>query len=314
MGPVPVHLHFHGSGYIFPGHGTDGAFCSYLCKTLGIIVLDCDYRKFPSPFPNAYNDCLDLVEWCFSQADSGWDASKLTISGKSAGGGLALAVASTKNLKDKIKAVTCLYPPTDFRKSGQSHTSRQSFRSQKYDSGMPLTSGMVKLCDDAYVLDSTDRNDPRLSTILARAEDFPRHVWVGTGSCDILFVSEMSKRESNVGCVLANIFVNLWSLLSSSFWFSLCHRTKASISSSIFRIKVVQMLTLCSWRSRMKVTHSMASARKALCLRREKTKPMKPYVEPSELVGQTRTSQKEKLKKTAYLSASLPGLAKHVNQ
>lgn len=152
-----------------------------------MIVLDCDYRKFPSPFPAAYHDCLDLIQWCSLQVNR-WDVNNISLGGKSAGGGLALSAALNLNI---IKSVTALYPPTDFRQPRTNVRFQQPSITKSYDSGLPLTFWMVGVCEDAYVLDSTDREDSRLSIILAKAKSFPQLVWVGTGSCDILYVSTM---------------------------------------------------------------------------------------------------------------------------
>lgn len=85
-----------------------------------------------------------------------------------------------------------LYPPTDFRTvlgEGKVLPRDEPAPSKEYDSGMPLTQGMVKLCDQAYILDSTNREDPKLSVILRKAENFPKKAWIAIGEADILFVS-----------------------------------------------------------------------------------------------------------------------------
>lgn len=92
-------------------------------------------------------------------------------------------------LPNVIKSVTALYPPTDFRKPEFNVRVQQPSISKSYDSGVPLTFWMVGVCEDAYLLDSTDREDPKLSVILAKAKSFPKHICVVTGDCDILYVS-----------------------------------------------------------------------------------------------------------------------------
>jgi len=161
-----------------------------LSSRLQCIVLDCDYRKFPSPFPAACHDALDLLGWA-SEQTTRWDVNRLTVGGRSAGGGLALSISSTSPSSKVVKAVVVLYPPTDFRiaKAKDLLPRDQPAPAKTFDSGMPLTKGMVKLCDDAYVLKTTNREDSKLSVILGNASDFPKTVWVATGEADILFVS-----------------------------------------------------------------------------------------------------------------------------
>lgn len=212
---LPVHLNFFGSGYLFDTHGKDWKFCSYFAKRLNMIVLDCDYRTFPHAFPSAYNDCVDLVKWCSSRTDRGWDVNKISIAGRSSGGNLALSVSST--FPDLIKSVVSLYPPTDFRISATDERFLKS-PSQVSRAGMPLTRSMLKLCDQAYVLPGIDREDPRLSVIFGKASSFPQHVWVACGNADILYVSsEPTRPRKEVPRFCSFLFFVLFFFTTFSF-------------------------------------------------------------------------------------------------
>lgn len=50
----PVHINWHGSGFVLPCLGGDVDFCTYMVQKLQITILDADYRKAPeNPFPAA---------------------------------------------------------------------------------------------------------------------------------------------------------------------------------------------------------------------------------------------------------------------
>ncbi len=91
----PVHVNFHGGGYVVRGLRYDDALCRYLAAEAGVIVVDVDYVVAPQhPFPAPPRQAFDVVQWVAGHgAAHGWDGDRLTIGGQSAGGGLAAAVA-----------------------------------------------------------------------------------------------------------------------------------------------------------------------------------------------------------------------------
>ena len=93
-GPVPVHVNFHGGGYVLPLSEGDDPLCRYLAAA-GVAVVNVDYVLAPQhPFPAAPHQAHDVVAWVATHAaEQGWDGSRLTVGGQSAGGGLAAAVA-----------------------------------------------------------------------------------------------------------------------------------------------------------------------------------------------------------------------------
>ena len=82
--PVPVHINFHGSGFVLPLLGADAELCQLVADSLDCIVIDGDYAKAPEfPFPNGLNDVLDIVSWVISQPDR-FDTNRVTIGGQPA--------------------------------------------------------------------------------------------------------------------------------------------------------------------------------------------------------------------------------------
>jgi acetyl esterase/lipase len=107
--PVPVRVHrpagadgllpcvysIHGGGYLLGSYSMDDARFDGWCPALGVVGVSVEYRLAPeTAYPGPLEDCYRGLEWTFDHAaDLGVDRSRLGITGVSAGGGLAAAVA-----------------------------------------------------------------------------------------------------------------------------------------------------------------------------------------------------------------------------
>ena len=93
--PYPIHLDIHGGGYIAGDLDTDGQICRDICKGADCAVVSVDYRLAPeTTWPGSSDDCYAALLWIAREgAGLGFDISKLTIGGESAGGGHAAALA-----------------------------------------------------------------------------------------------------------------------------------------------------------------------------------------------------------------------------
>ena len=93
--PSPAILHFHGGGYVagLPEMAR-GILATYAAE-LGAVVVSVDYRLAPEhPYPAALDDGYTALAWLHREAASvGVDASRIAVSGDSAGGGLAAGLA-----------------------------------------------------------------------------------------------------------------------------------------------------------------------------------------------------------------------------
>lgn len=91
----PIHVNFHGGGFIFPQNEDDDMYCARIAAGIGGIVVDVDYALSPDyPFPTAFEQCYEVTRWAFSKCQE-WDADekRVSVGGQSAGGALAAAVA-----------------------------------------------------------------------------------------------------------------------------------------------------------------------------------------------------------------------------
>src|SRR5690606_2201145 len=86
-----VVLYYHGGGFILGGLESHDDVCAEICARTGYEVVSVDYRLVPEhTHPAAYDDSLAAFEWAAKTY-----AQPIVLSGDSAGGNLAAAVAHT---------------------------------------------------------------------------------------------------------------------------------------------------------------------------------------------------------------------------
>ncbi|MGW0894137.1 alpha/beta hydrolase [Saccharopolyspora sp. NPDC002578] len=91
----PLHVNFHGGGFVLGLTELDDPLCRLIAGTAGVAVLNVDYVLAPQhPFPAAPRQVAEVTRWAAEHgARHGWDGSRLSVGGQSAGGSLAAAVA-----------------------------------------------------------------------------------------------------------------------------------------------------------------------------------------------------------------------------
>ena len=96
----PLHVNFHGGGFIFPQDGDDDLYCAHVALGIHGIVLDVDYAcSDQNPYPAAVNQAYAVTEWAFAHcAEWGADPKRVSMGGHSAGGNL-VAVTAIKALE-----------------------------------------------------------------------------------------------------------------------------------------------------------------------------------------------------------------------
>lgn len=159
-GPLPaVHVNFHGGGYVMRGAVLDDPLCRMIAAIAGVVVVNVDYVVAPQHrFPDLPQQAYDVVSWVARNgAEHGWDGSRLTVGGQSAGGGLAAAAARLAlELKEpKIILQVLHYPPLDLSVPASTKTSTIAKPA--------LKPWMGEVFDSAYVPDSAQRVDRLVS-------------------------------------------------------------------------------------------------------------------------------------------------------
>ncbi|KAF4231165.1 hypothetical protein CNMCM8980_005109 [Aspergillus fumigatiaffinis] len=177
--PAPVLVNFHGSGFVNPLHGSDDEFCKYIVEETGFAVLDCSYRLSPeNKFPAPVHDAEDAVRWVLSHPEE-FDASRLSISGFSAGGILSLVLSSVVFPQGTFKNVLAFYPPTDMVQEN----------TEKIAPDTSIDPAPIELLDafiQCYYANSEDVRSVLASPAVIPAEEFSDRIFLVTAACDRL--------------------------------------------------------------------------------------------------------------------------------
>ncbi|MGQ4387979.1 alpha/beta hydrolase fold domain-containing protein [Streptomyces sp. SAS_270] len=157
--PPPVHVNFHGGGYVMPLTEIDDPLCRFLAAQAGVVVINVDYvvapqHRFPAPPRQAY----EVVRWVAAHGEqNGWDGTRLSVGGQSAGGGLAAAVArqALEEGGPSLALQVLHYPPLDLATSA---------KDKRAAIAKPLLRPwMAEVFDSSYVPDPRDRADRLVS-------------------------------------------------------------------------------------------------------------------------------------------------------
>jgi triacylglycerol lipase len=117
--PMPAILHMHGGGYVFGAPDGDATKHLEMVAELGCVIVSVDYRLAPETrFPGPIEDCYAALRFLHEHAgELGVDRDRIAVSGDSAGGGLAAALALLARDRGEVKLVFqhLIYPMLDDR-------------------------------------------------------------------------------------------------------------------------------------------------------------------------------------------------------
>jgi acetyl esterase len=91
----PALFYIHGGGFMLGGLHTEDERCEIYSAQGECIVVGIDYRLAPEhPFPAAFEDCVDVLDWiALNATEFGIDPRRIAVGGNSAGGALAAGIA-----------------------------------------------------------------------------------------------------------------------------------------------------------------------------------------------------------------------------
>jgi len=122
VGPFPLLVFFHGSGFVLCSLDTHDGMCRNLCAGAECVVASVDYSLAPEhKFPVGIDDCLDATRWAAAHAaELGADPARVAVAGDSAGANMAAVTAL--RVRDEGGPALCgqllLYPVTDYHTPG----------------------------------------------------------------------------------------------------------------------------------------------------------------------------------------------------
>jgi acetyl esterase len=165
LGPYPILVFFHGSGFVLCSLNTHDGMCRNLSAGADCLVVSVDYRLAPEhKFPAAVDDCVFATRWVADHAtELNGDAPHLVIAGDSAGGNIAAATAL--RLRDEGGPPLCgqllLYPVTDYHTPGTPSYAANA-------EGYGLTRDTMRWFWDHYLTDPSESSNPYAAPLRAR--------------------------------------------------------------------------------------------------------------------------------------------------
>jgi len=182
-GPFPVLLYFHGGAWALGNLDMEEDTCLALARETPCIAVSVDYRLAPEhPFPAALEDCYAVLQWAAGKGSTlGGDGGRIAVSGESAGGNLAAAVAlMSRDLGGPVIRFQALFCPVtniaDFTTESQRVFSEGFFIGRKE----------MEAARSLYVPDESDWTNPYASPLLAGDLSSLPPALIVTAGCDPL--------------------------------------------------------------------------------------------------------------------------------
>jgi acetyl esterase len=163
-GPQPAHLLMHGGSFCYGAARELDDVAARYARTVGCTVVAVDYRLAPEhPYPTAVEDAYAALCWTVAHAEElGVDATRVSIGGLSAGGGIAAAATLMARDREGPRPIFQLLeiPVLDLTGSSPSH--------KRYGRGYLLTRAELLDAYELYVPDAGRRREPYASPLFAR--------------------------------------------------------------------------------------------------------------------------------------------------
>jgi acetyl esterase/lipase len=169
-GPFPLVVYFHGGGWVIADKDVYDGGARGLAKEANAVVVSVDYRRAPeNKFPAAWDDALAAYRWVSENAQQlNGHATRIALSGESAGGNLALATAIAARdarLAYQPCHVLAVYPVTQTSLNTESYIENAVAK--------PLNRAMVAWFVDKLKRSDDDLKDTRLQLIEADLTGLP---------------------------------------------------------------------------------------------------------------------------------------------
>jgi acetyl esterase/lipase len=190
-------LSLHGGGMIVGSPQLEQMTHGRLARELGAVVVSPDYRLAPeNPFPAALDDCMATLQWMRQNADDlGIDVDRIAVVGRSAGGGLAAAVAQRCHDEGfTLRAQGLMYPMLD---------DRTVLNDDDEGRGrLVWTPGSNRFAWTAYLGREPRMSDAPAYAAPARRDDLSGlpPAWIGVGELDLYYGEDVGYAEKLRAC------------------------------------------------------------------------------------------------------------------
>jgi acetyl esterase len=169
----PTVVFFHGGGWVAGDLETHDRQARLLAIETGAVVVSVDYRRPPETrFPGAFEDGFAAVRDVISRiAEFGGDGSRVGVTGDSAGGNLAAAVAiACRDASIKLAAQLLVYPVTDVAGSYADASENARFPSRAENAeGYFLSRAVMEWFAGHYLENAKHGTDWRVSPLRAKS-------------------------------------------------------------------------------------------------------------------------------------------------
>ncbi|ERT00562.1 uncharacterized protein SPSK_09347 [Sporothrix schenckii 1099-18] len=206
---IPLLFTIHGGGFVIGNPQDSDAWDYDFVRSdpkVPTMAVELNYRKGPvSPFPTAVYDLEALALAVLADMSLPIDTEKVAVAGWSAGGNLALTLASLPSMQGRLRAAVPFYPTVDFSiPSSQKALHRhykptlKGFRGRKID----LLSYAAPVFDWSYLPKGAQAKDlvnPLLSPTYVPKSSLPSYIFIVAAELDML-----SHEAWQMACKLAN--------------------------------------------------------------------------------------------------------------
>ncbi|KAE8765881.1 alpha/beta hydrolase [Georgenia thermotolerans] len=204
-----VIIHFHSGGYVQGSSTSYRNFAYRLSAVTQAPVIVPDYRLAPeNPFPAPVEDATTVYRWALAQ----WDASRIVISGDSAGGGLAMAtlLALRDSGAPRPAAGVTISALLDLAGEGQSATTNA-------ESDPLIDRAMVVDMGKVYIGDIDPHTEPYCSPLWGQHNDLPPLLLLASNSevlrdDSVRFAESVRAAGGSAELSLPEGMVHIWTL------------------------------------------------------------------------------------------------------
>jgi acetyl esterase len=169
----PVHVHLHGGAFVVGAPRQDEHLVRGIAGEVGATVVNVDYTTAPrARYPRAHEECYDVLRWVQRSGEAmGWDGTRVSIGGISAGGNLALgALELARRAGDPaVRACVLVVPFVDASLAADQYTS--PLPSSAAGGRSPfVTPRLVRFANRSYFADAARRRETLASPVLGEEE------------------------------------------------------------------------------------------------------------------------------------------------